>query len=330
MQQGKPLPYSFDCIDSGVDWMTATGRGRDVRPSFDAVGEQLLETEAAAGVEVCPAAVRDYSGYRARGVFYGRRRDDSIIVLSGPGAPPHWKKVAQAASNVSRLDLQVTVWTHGEQPALSRWYWQRAKRLPPKRGRPRSLSLIQTHPQGDTLYVGKRQSDSFGRVYDYASAHRQGEARTIWRYEVEFKRVLALRHSRGLLGTDDPRSYAEQLVGTWCETRGIHRTWCSPESTEPQYDSARLIERDVLSWFRTSMSKTVAKAIRRYGVAAVLDSLQLSQYVIPSPRKESNTYATLAPQAVHGDDRRRDAPAANSDSAMAAWRDSLARINSDR
>lgn len=286
MQTVQDSPYRFDVVNAGVDWMTATGRGRVARRQFDAVGESIIKDKTDAGVEVLPASVRDYSGYRVPGVFYGRRREDSIIVLTGAGAPPNWKRVAQSATNVSRLDLQVTVWTHGEQPALSRWYYQRVRRSKPKRGRPRSYSLIQTHPHGDTLYVGKRTSDCFGRVYDYATAHSEAPPRTLWRYEVEFKRDLALRHSNALLAHDAPGGYAESVVGAWYQTRDIYRTWCAGMSHHSDANAAERRETDQLQWFRDSLSKTVAKAIRSHGVEAVLDALNLSHIVIPCPRKE--------------------------------------------
>jgi hypothetical protein len=316
MQETKSLPYSFDCISSGVDWITASCAPGASRRAFEAVGEELLSKGTAAGVEIQPAAVRDYVGWRAPGIFAGRRRADSLIRLSAANALAHWQTVAQHATNVSRLDLQVTVWTHGEQPALSRWYYQRVRRLPPSRGRPRSFSLIQTHPHGDTLYVGKRQSDCFGRVYDYAAAHSQGEPRTLWRYEVEYKRHLAVNHCRALRASNDHGMATESIVANWYSTRGIQQTWKSSESPHSEDVSISERERDVLSWFDTSLSKTVAGAIRRHGLRAVLDALHLSQLVIPYPRKGESAYANLAPQALRLDNRRGATRATDDDTVL--------------
>lgn len=286
MQTATANPYSFSIVDSGVDWLTATARGREARSSFLTVGETLLKDDAGAGVEITSARIRDYSGWKGSGVFVGTRRDDDLIVLTSNRAAAHWKTVAQAASNVSRLDIQVTVWTHGEQPALSRWYYQRAKRLPPQRGRPRTLSLIQTQPAGDTLYVNKRTSDAFGRVYDYATAHKKGPARTLWRYEVEYKRHLASNHAHSLLGAGVRAGAIESIVAAWYDARGVRPTWETDSSLRPAKVSDDLPERDVLLWFESSLSKTVAKAVRRYGVDAVLRSLHLSDLVIERPKKE--------------------------------------------
>lgn len=285
METATANPYSFDCVSAGVDWITCTARGKDARKALESAADGLLHEEAGRGVEITPARLRDYVGWKAPGIISAKRRDDSICVLSASHALAHWQTVAQHATNVSRLDLQVTVWTHGEQPALSRWYYQRVRRLPAGRGRPRSFSLIQTHPHGDTLYVGKRQSDCFGRVYDFATAHKKAAPRTLWRYEVEYKRHLAAHHANSLLGERVHASRVESIVGQWYEARGVRQTWCSSESSHLESVSNRETERDVLSWFDTSVSKTVAKAIRRNGVAAVIEALHLSQYVIVRPQR---------------------------------------------
>lgn len=281
MQTAQAQPYRFTAVDAGVDWITCTARGKDARKPFLAQGEAILKEEAGRGVEITSARLRDYVGWRAPGVYLGTRREDDICVLSSSHAARLWQSVARHSTNVSRIDLQVTVWTHGEQPTLSRWYYQRLKRAKPSRGRPRSLSLIQTFPQGDTLYVGKRQSDYFGRCYDFASAHSQGPPRTLWRYEVECKRHLAARHCAGLLGSDSPRSYTESAVAHWYNQRGLQATWSHLESPHSEGDATEAPLRDVLRWFDTSLSKTVASAIRRHGLPAVLEALHLSGYVIP-------------------------------------------------
>jgi len=306
MQTAKAVPYKTTCVSAGPDWMTATARGKGSRSAFEDIWQGIGRKERAAGVEIKPAALRDYRGWRAPGVFYGERHDDSIIVLSGAATPPHWQSVAEHADNVSRLDLQVTLWTHGEQPQLGRYYWNQVRRLPPQRGRPREFSLTQTKPKGETLYVGKRTSDGFGRVYDWSSAHKQGEPRTLWRQEVEFKRHMARGHCAALLGTTDPRSYTESVVGEWFERRGVRSSWSSAESPDLQGVFSSPIKRDVLLWFETSVSKTIARAIKWHGPAKVFEALHLLRYVIDDEAREEIAYAYHAQQALHGEAGRRD------------------------
>lgn len=285
MTTAQAQPYSHDLIHAGVDWLTATAnRGLEGRP-FREVGDALKDEQTAAGDVLHRAAVRDYVGWRGRGLFVGTREQDRLIVLSSDMAARHWSTVTRAARNVSRIDLQASVWTHGEQPALARMAYQKLKRAPPRRGRPRSYTLIRTHPQGETLNVGKRQSDSYGRLYDWASAHKAGLAQTVWRYEVEFKRHLAAHHSAGLLAAADSRTHIERQVHSWFDTRGVRPTW-TPTGSRFSNDKP-LVEpnRDTLAWFRTSVSKTISKAINQHGLEAVLLALGLSDVVQPRRRR---------------------------------------------
>lgn len=277
--------YQTTAIEAGVDWLTATAPRGLAGRTFREVGNALLDARRAAGGDVKPAALRDYNGHRTEHLFYGTREQDAVIVLSSSVAQEHWKTVSQAARNVSRLDLQVTVWTHGEQPPLARTAYQKLRRSPAGRGRPRSYTLIRTHPQGETLNVGKRSSDAYGRLYDWASAHKAATAATIWRYEVEFKRRYALAHCRALSNVDDPRTSVAELVHGWWKTRSVEPTWSVGGS---RFSNGALIkepERDALAWFRTSVSKTVAKAIDRHGLHSVLLALGLSDVVEPTARR---------------------------------------------
>jgi hypothetical protein len=285
METVKPAPYSHSPIDAGIDWITATKPPGDDAWAFEQQAEAMLSEQREQGRSVSRATLRDYVGWRGESLFVGTRDEDSIIVASSGVAARHWQSVAQTARNVSRLDLQVSVWTHGEQPQLARFAYQRLKRLPPKRGRPRSFTLIRTHPHGETLNVGKRQSDAYGRLYDWSAAHSQGEAQTIWRYEVEYKRSYALAHARTLLNTDDARTAVSSLVHRWFESRGLEPTWHPTGSRLSNGVELRTPVRDPLAWFRTSVSKTIAREIKRHGLHAVIEALGLGDVVVSKKRR---------------------------------------------
>jgi hypothetical protein len=285
METTQPAVYSHSPVDAGIDWITATRPASDEAYQFEQAAEDLLCEQRDEGRSVSRATLRDYTGWRGESLFVGTREQDSIIVASSDVAARHWQTIAHHARNVSRLDLQVSVWTHGEQPQLARSAYQRLKRLPQKRGRPRSFTLIRTHPHGETLNVGKRQSDAYGRLYDWSAAHSQGEAQTIWRYEVEYKRSYALGHARALLTSDDSRAAVSHLVHRWFESRGLLPTW-SPTGTRLS-NGVELREpaRDPLAWFRTSVSKTIAKQIKLHGLQEVLLALGLSDVVVSKRRR---------------------------------------------
>ncbi len=277
--------YHFTAINAGPDWLTATQRrGLDGR-AFREVSDAILDEERVAGGDVLPATLRDYAGLRGRGFFVGARRHDRIIVVSGQRCPALFARVAQASGNVSRLDLQVSVWTHGETPELAQEAYRHLKSLPPSRGRPRNLTLIQSHPTGETLNVGKRQSDAYGRVYDWASAHKAGEAKTVWRYEVELKRHLARDGAASLLAASCQATHTSSRVHSWFKVRGLDPTWTNDGFSASQSPVITEPVRDVLGWFEASVSKTIAKAVNRYGIERVLLALGLSDKVQPILRR---------------------------------------------
>jgi len=282
--------YSFTPFHWGVDWLTVTAPADDEGLPFARECEHLRDEERVAGGDVQPATLRDYVGHRGRGFFVGTRRDDRICILSGGLTPARFLTIAQTATNCSRLDLQVSVWTNGEQPEFAREQYQRLKALPPSRGRPRSLTLIQSHPQGETLNVGKRVSDNYGRVYDWSSAHKAGEPRTVWRFEVEYKRHEARRQLAQLVASPNHRERINHQVHSWFSKRQLIPPW--PADDTHHSDGTPLLEpeRDTLAWLRSSVSKTVRNMIDRHGIEAVLLALGLSDKVAPIERRKRRAF----------------------------------------
>jgi len=308
---GAPA-YQHTPFSSGVDWITASAKRGLSGRSFHELQDEIIQTERAAGRDVSPAALRDYTGHRGEGWFVGIRKDSRLIIASGGRAPALWGKVAQTAHNVSRLDLQVSVWTHGEQPELAREAYQKMRHLPNTRGRPRALTLIQSHPAGETLNVGRRSSDSYGRLYDWASAHGKGEPRTIWRYEVEYKRDHAGACAEQLLAAAEPATLSAQLVHCWFNTRGLRPTFPIEESAYLKQLPLKDADRDTLGWIEASLRVTIAKQINRYGLPRVLDALGLSHLVQPIVRR-TKTHATDPARPVPPEAARRDSRAADGD-----------------
>jgi hypothetical protein len=284
MEGSEAGAYSHTVIDAGVDWLTATRKHGEGISTWLDVGKAILDEERAAGGDVRPATLRDYAGHRGKHVFVGSRPSDEIIVVSGPRAPPHWKAVSQNASNVSRLDLQVSVWTHGEQPNIAREQYQRLTTLPPSRGRPRSYSLIQTHPTGETLYVGKRTSDYYGRVYDWSAAHKAGLPLTVWRFEVEIKRLPARAYCDTLACHPDHSICVTDWVSDWFTDRRLKVTWSKEDGAVKLPRPIQEKPRDPLAWIETSVSKSVARLINSHGLPAVISALGLSELVQPKRR----------------------------------------------
>lgn len=299
MQTATASAYSFTPFSAGVDWLTASAKAGSVGRPFRQLQNKLLDDERAARGDVQRATLRDYTGFRGEGWFVGSRQADSLTILSGPRCAALFSDFATAASNVSRLDLQVTVWTHGEQPTLAREAYHHLKSLPPSRGRPRNLTLIQSHPKGETLNVNRRTSDAYGRLYDWSAAHAQGEARTVWRYEVEYKRHLAMAQARAALSAPCLRTHAGNTVHSWFKVRGLPQTWANEGFLHSEEPISLRGSKGQLDWMERSLRITIARAINSHGLARVLAALGLDDKVVP--RKEARkAYGSDADRPLQG------------------------------
>lgn len=272
-------------ISAGADWMTATACGEGHALDFDRIAYEVFDEEKRAGREVSSALRFGFEGRKARGFFHGRREHDGLIVLSGPRTPTLLPSVLRASTNVSRLDVQVTVWTHGEQPNLAVQGWHSLARHPNKRGRQGKATLIQSRPTGDTLNVNTRSSDRFGRLYDKATEAKLGAPQTLWRYEVEFKRGQASRHALALRSCDDPEAVAIQVVHDFFQSKGVSPSFAKSSRLPFGLPALDTPARDILRWYEDSVSVSVARSINRYGLARTLEALGLS-FLMPERKEE--------------------------------------------
>lgn len=274
------IPYAlFPTISAGADWLTCTSSPKGVSDALEDAAMAELYKEKAEHGQVRSALRLGFSGHQGDGIFCGRRDSLRMVILSGPRCTPLAKQFIPLATNVSRLDLQVTVWTEGEVPHLAEWSYKKLNGVAPRRGTPSKLLFIQGRPAGETLNVGSRVSDSYGRLYDKAAESKLGEPRTVWRYECEFKRAYAKRFAVALAEAERTETYAIGRVHEWWTKKGLQPSFCN---TGEQLDAVRPLmvpSRNVLTWFRESLQKTVSRAISQHGPEAVIDALNLSHYL---------------------------------------------------
>ena len=169
----------------------------------------------------------------------------------------------------------------------SETYYQ-ARLMPLSGGRPRELKLTTVHPAGDTLNVNKRTSDLYGRIYDFGIAHGCADKHRLWRFEIEAKRKVGKVLAADLTGCDDSGAVAESLVHAWFNSR----LPSVPFKARRDFASQNLVQetkkRDVLRWFEESLSITVGRAIKDYGLPRVLKALSLDKHLNMNSPKEDD------------------------------------------
>lgn len=273
------IPHSIHSI--GVDWITATAQHGNTRWDMQMFADTQRRRFMDADITTKGAYRLGYTGWEAPGFFHGNREGGSMVVASGQTAQEVFRSLTNIADNISRIDLQVTVATPLERPHLGAQAYEAIKGGSPSVVKVKNVSLITTHPQGETVNIGKRSSDQYGRIYDKATEANIGEARSLWRYEVELKRSRALRAARDLASSQTAQAVAGSLVHGWFKARGVTPIYTPEQAFCTQNLSQAPLSRSVLTWFEESLSITIQRAVRRYGLVRVLEALRLSGQVVP-------------------------------------------------
>jgi len=271
-------PDTFEVIAAGVDWITATAKSSENAMRLDRLCSDELSRQVASGYKVVPHSRLGFSGSKGEHIFFGRREHDVIVQVGSHLADDMLAEIIPLASNVSRLDMQVTVWTNGTVVQLADMAWHQLNTLPPGAHRPRSYNLYLNHPAGQTLYLNSRKSDNFGRLYDKGVETKLAPAGLVWRYECELKRHVALQRSREVAAHKQRGAIVSDLVHSWWTERGVPPAFPSSGAFSSKVGRIQDPDHSVLTWFDEKLSKTVAAAVVQYGPNAVLKSLHLQKH----------------------------------------------------
>jgi hypothetical protein len=149
----------------------------------------------------------------------------------------------------------------------------------PSKVKVKNVTLITSQPEGETVNIGKRSSDLYARLYDKATEAGLGEARSVWRYEVELKRRPAGLAAAHLRGDPTAEAVALSIVHDHFSARGVAPVFPRSLTFCPQKPTLTGVNRNILTWFEESLSITVARAVERHGLARVLEALGLASQV---------------------------------------------------
>lgn len=183
------------------DWLTLT--------TFDEIPayalQQIIDRHSTGPLE--DQKRMQYSGFRKGQLFLGRSLQLGLphymFQASGLGAALTWVDCAEIALlKCTRIDLQLTI-------PMPKWYSSRdfydALAAHPKLP---DVSIVQSGDGLDTIYVHRRISRRFWRVY----AKLDAAGRKWLRFEVEFKRELAAAVWEQLRDSDDSYRLMAELV----------------------------------------------------------------------------------------------------------------------
>jgi hypothetical protein len=206
---GEPGEWAGRVVEIGVDWLTCTAKKGEIGATLLRVlADEMLAEERSHSEPINDYRAEGFKGFICGGIRWGERENDSVFALSGELAAKHWRRAVPNASNISRLDLQVTARLEEADPRVHekglRTFerWRRGENGPRPRGKPPKGGMFDMIPHGATLMLGSRISDVYLRNYDKGAERLDNgypppSSRTgwkpglWWRYEAELKRKVA-------------------------------------------------------------------------------------------------------------------------------------------
>lgn len=255
---------------AAIDYLTVTTK-TDVETAV--LLSELLSLKSATELYKLPNYPWSFKGFKGRafeGMRYGVRGEEGIVMLSGETCQHLWEKVAPLRSKCTRIDMAVTITLADRDIHVAQDAYTEFVEASTGVG-----SIVTSSKGGSTAYVGSRQSQFMGRIYD-KGAEQAGEVGMIWRYELECKKPQSEAIVARLLQTEDVSAFIFSYVSRWFESRGISPRWLATGV----YDAIELqaevsTPNKQLEWLRTQVRPTVGKLINAGLEESVREALAL-------------------------------------------------------
>jgi DNA relaxase NicK len=269
---------SYTLESAGVDWLTATAYRTSGRVPFKALGEDLIADEARQGQQVRTWRAAGYHGQQCGGVMYGARRDTWIIKLSSDVARERWREVRREATNVTRADVQITL--RLKTSNANYFAEQRQRALASRRGRGRraNVTLISSSSDGDSLYLGKRSSNLYARVYDKGKEQKATRAGILIRQEVEAKAEAVEPLLAQLESSSSVEVECARVVSLYMERFAIQTIRGDSNFVWGARGVARRADAGC-GWLRSAVAPTVLRLAECGRLQDALDALGIAELV---------------------------------------------------
>lgn len=270
--------------ESQLDWLTSEAHSAARNLDLEAFAVTVLREREAADNRVSPFRLNGYIGWHCGRISYGTRDAAGLLQLSGELAEEHFATLVPIADHFSRLDLAVTVDTGLSDPDLGQLHYLEAcehRDSHPKAALPWQ---VQDADGGYTLYLGKRTSDFFLRVYnkeaesiaagDTISARQYARC---WRYELELKGGASRAITEPLHTATDRTQYVRNFLYQHLTQHGMMPPFAPTGEVRKLAGLRRRSDRiSRLNWLATSVRPTVRWLIETGNAQDVLDALDLT------------------------------------------------------
>jgi hypothetical protein len=275
---------------AGIDYYTATAPSKKIGMEWFSRWEKHREYSLKVGYTVKAVKRFGYNCVYINGLTWGvHDRNGYLVTSSGGVAGLTWGHVLPIASKITRVDFHYTF--QSNKPIdLNKIYKDWLEEKPGKR----KATMVQNSRGGETLYIGSRSSDQYGRFYN-KTAEAALETENVYRLEVELKKPRAdvafgklyKDLGRCSLKASDVRDY----VCSWFDKRAVTVDVNFDAVSPIKLTKAVTSDDKKLVWLKTAVAPTLQDLMQRGRVDEVsqalgLDTSQYEQLSLSSLDKE--------------------------------------------
>ncbi|AXH78371.1 MAG: replication initiation factor [Circular genetic element sp.] len=279
----------LEFLSSGIDWITVTSTDRKNNISMATKAAQLVRYEIQNGNIRKPWGMSGFTGWKAGSIQFGKRDDELIVRLGSNLAHDNWRFFYALANNCSRIDLECTTRTDADAHRRVRRHWKEATRYQQQRARQAFVGHYSGNDKSETLYLGRRVSDIFGRIYDKGRESKLDHYQNAVRYEIELKGARARDTAAQLYAEPSEIPAVCSRVAGFLKKRGVvlPRCWASEYHLgrpRPACDRDRM-----LAWMQKAIRPSAIALASSGSLDLLLDALGLSGLVQPVPQPCAHT-----------------------------------------
>lgn len=270
-----------------VDWLTGTclfakPKHTNAIDEMEVNAMRVIETARLSGDRVQQSRILGFEGLKSGGIFYGRSNQGVMIRLSGHVAAAEWSSFYPLLSNVTRIDVAVTVETRSEDTDLAVLHCKEALEYQNKTAPKFKVVHINGHRHGSSLMLGSRQSESYARIYDKWKESGLEVYRRCWRYEIEFKKRAATQVAFAIAQAPESVSSSIGIVYDWFHRRNVRPAFAAEDITRIRLPRASADVDRSLIWLATQVGPAVRKLLDQGYEREVQRALFGSQAIQPN------------------------------------------------
>lgn len=271
---------AVEMLDCGIDYITVTATDPPKSKTLRDIGYELIEKEAEAGNPVKKWRGLGYAGLFCGSASVGVGEQGVLVRLSSGLARDEWKEPFFYSMNCTRLDVQVTLREQRSADEVLREQWAAIGLKRNTMVRPPKAKEVSSHSRMETIMLGVRQSDRYGRIYDKGLESGLPELDRAVRFELETKNAVAKNLARYLAQSKDLSADVGREISRFLQKRGgrLPIAVSSAEGAPCPRSAPRRLEK--LAWLQRCVKPIISDYVRRGRLQEVLEALELSEVVL--------------------------------------------------